>query len=170
MVTIRCTRKLYKFLEITLIEDPEPPTGALGDWYANFVPTYAGDLIMFVNERSLVTVAVPVREVENLIPLFRLRVENLLRMIDVEQEIIDREISHLEPVQFAKTASRSLLGSMNDIAWNYQYVSEEAEYVASLSLSDAELKLSMMPSGVFDHRLPAEVAIELLEGTGGRSS
>ena len=118
---------------------------------------------MFVNERSLVTVAVPVKEVENLIPLFRLRVENLLLMIDVEQEVIDREMSHLEPVQFAKTASRSILGSMNDIAWNYQYISEEAEYVSRLSLSDAELKLSMMPSGVLDHRLPAEVAIELLE-------
>ena len=84
-------------------------------------------------------------------------------MIDVEQEVIDREMSHLEPVQFAKTASRSILGSMNDIAWNYQYISEEAEYVSRLSLSDAELKLSMMPSGVLDHRLPAEVAIELLE-------
>jgi hypothetical protein len=170
MVTIRCTRKLYKFLEITPIENPELATGALGDWYANLVPTYAGDLIMFVNERSLVTVALPVREVENLIPLFRLRVENLLLMLDVEQGVIDREISHLDPVQFAKTASRSLLGSMNDIAWNYQYISEEAEYVSRLSLSDAELKLSMMPSGVLDHRLPAEVAIELLEGPSSRAS
>jgi hypothetical protein len=170
MVTIRCTRKLYKFLEIIPIENPEPPTGALGDWYANLVPTYAGDLIMFVNERSLVTVAVPVREVENLIPLFRLRVEKLLLMFDVHQEIIDREISHLEPVQFAKTASQSILGSMNDIAWNYQYISEEAEYVSRLSLSDAELKLSMMPSGVLDHQLPSEVAIELLEGSNPRAS
>jgi len=165
MVTIRCTRKLFRFLEITPVENPEPATGALGDWYANLVPTYAGDLIVFVNERSLVTVAVPVREVENLIPLFRLRVENLLLMLDIDQEAIDREISHLEPVQFARTASRGILGSMNDIAWNYQYLSEEAEVVSRLSLSDAELKLSLMPSGVLDHLLPAEVAIELLEGS-----
>jgi len=165
MVTIRCTRKLFRFLEITPVENPEPATGALGDWYANLVPTYAGDLIVFVNERSLVTVAVPVREVENLIPLFRLRVENLLLMLDIDQEAIDREISHLEPVQFARTASRGILGSMNDISWNYQYISEEAEYVSRLSLSDAELKLSLMPSGVLDHLLPAEVAIELLEGS-----
>jgi hypothetical protein len=157
-------------LEIIPLEEPEPPTGALGDWYANLIPTYAGDLIMFVNERSLLTVAVPVRDIENLIPLFRVRVENLLLMIGVEQEVIDREISHLEPVQFARTASRSLLGSMNDIAWNYQFISEEAEYVAHLSLSDAELKLSLMPSGVLDYRLPAEVAIELLAGAGGRAS
>ena len=170
MVTIRCTRKLYKFLEIMPIENPEPATGALGDWYANLIPTYAGDLVMFVNEPSLITVAVPVKEIENLIPLFRLRVENLLLMLGVDQEVIDGEISHLEPVQFARTASRSILGSMNDIAWNYQYISEEAEYVSRLSLSDAELKLSMMPSGVLDFQLPAEVAIELLEGSKSRAS
>jgi hypothetical protein len=91
-------------------------------------------------------------------------------MIGVEQGVIDREISHLDPVQFAKTASRSILGSMNDIAWNYQDISEAAEYVARLSLSDAELKLSMMPSGVLDYRLPAEVAIELLEGASKQAS
>ena len=88
MVTIRCTRKLYKSLEITPLEIPEPPTGALGDWYANLIPTYAGDLIMFVNERSLLTVAIPVWEVENLIPLFRVRVKNLLFMIGIEWEVI----------------------------------------------------------------------------------
>jgi len=170
VVTIRCTRKLYKFLKITPIENPEPATGALGDWYANLVPTYAGDLVIFVNERSLVTVAVPVKEIENLIPLFRLRIENLLLMLDVDQDVIDTEISHLEPVHFARTASRSILGSMNDIAWNYQYISEEAEHVSRLSLSDAELKLSMMPSGVLDYQLPAEVAIELLEGSSSGAS
>ncbi len=165
MVTIRCTRKLYKYLEIIPLEAPEPPTGALGDWYANLIPTYAGDLIIFVNERSLVTVAIPVWEFENIIPLFRDRVENLLMMIGIEQEIIDREISHLEPVQFARTASRSVLGSMNDIAWNYQIISEEAEFAVHLSLSDAELKLSQMPSGVLNYRFPSEVAIELITGT-----
>ena len=164
MVTLRCTRKLCKFLEIVPVEMPEPPTGALGDWYANLVPTYAGDLIIFVNELSLVTVAIPVWESENLIPLFRARVENLLLMIGVPQKVIDREIRHLDPVQFARTASRSVLGSMNDIAWNYQIISEEAEYLAHLSLSDAELKLSQMPSGVLNYRFPSDVAKDLLAG------
>ena len=93
MVTIRCTRKLYKFLEIMPIENPEPATGALGDWYANLIPTYAGDLVMFVNEPSLITVAVPVKEIENLIPLFRLRVENLLLMLGVDQEVMEAQLS-----------------------------------------------------------------------------
>jgi hypothetical protein len=164
MLTIRCTRKLYTFLEIIPVETPEPPTGTLGDWYANLVPTYAGDLIVFVNERSLVTVAIPTWEAENLVPLFFVRVENLLRMIGVSQKIIDKEISHFDQVQFARTASRSVLGSMNDIAWHYQVISEEAEYHAHLSLSEAEYKLSQMPSGVLNYRFPSEVAKDLLEG------
>ena len=164
MVTLRCTRKLYKFLEIIPVDAPEPPTGTLGNWYANLVPTYAGDLIVFVNERSLVTVAIPAWEAENLVSLFLARVKNLLRMIGVSQEIIDKEISHYDKVQFAKTASRSVLGSMNDIAWNYQVISEEAEYVTRLSLSEAEFKLSQMPSGVLKYGLPSDVAKELLAG------
>jgi len=164
MVTIQCTRKLYKFLEIIPVDTPEPPTGTLGDWYANLVPTYAGDLIIFVNERSLVTVAIPTWEAENLVPLFLVRVENLFRMIGVSQEFIDKEISHFNQIQFARTASRSVLGSMNDIAWHYQVISEKAEYVAHLSLSEAEYQLSQMPSGVLNFRFPSEVAKELLEG------
>jgi hypothetical protein len=164
MATLRCTRKLIKFLEIVTTETPEPPTGAMGDWYANLIPTYAGELIIFVNERSLVTVAIPARENENLIPLFRTRVENLLMMIGIPREVIDREISHLDPIQFAKTASRSVLGSMNDIAWHYQIISEEAEDKSHLSLSAAELKLSQMPSGRLGYRFPIDVAKELLLG------
>lgn len=164
MVTLRCTRKLYKFLEVEPIEIPEPATGALGDWYANLVPTYAGDLIIFVNELSLVSVAVPVWESDRLIPLFRVRVENFLRMIGVPQMAIDREIKHLAPVQYARTASRSILGSMNDIAWHYQIISEDAEHVAHLSLSDAELRISQMPFGALNYRFACDVAKELLVG------
>jgi len=146
------------------METPEPPTGALGDWYANLVPTFAGDLIIIVNELSLVTVAIPVWESENLIPLFYARVENLFWMIGVPQNVIEREINHLNPVQFAKTASRSILGSMNDIAWHYQIMAEEAEFKTHLSLSDAEFQLSQVPYGALNYRFASDVAKDLLAG------
>ena len=52
MITLRCTKKLLMYLEIDPIDEPSSSTGRLGDWYANLVPTYAGDLIMFVNEKN----------------------------------------------------------------------------------------------------------------------
>ncbi|MFO7918553.1 MAG: hypothetical protein R6V13_10785 [Anaerolineae bacterium] len=168
MFTLRCTRKLLNFLDIEPVEAPEPPTGALGDWYANLIPTCAGDLVIFVNERSLVTVAVPVWEVEDLVPLFRIRVRNLLAMMGLPWDIIEREIGHLDPVQFAKTASRSVLGCMNDTAWGYQVRAEQAVTEGDLRLSPVELKLSQMLFSPLDYRFPTDVAEELLMERYGR--
>ena len=147
---------------ITPLDQPDPPSAALGNWYANLIPTAAGDLIMFVNERTLLTVAIPVWESDRMLELFRIRVANLLGMIGLPQYVIDRETSHFDQVQFAKTASRSVLGSMNDFAWHYQSLAEEAKSKADLSLSYAELRLSEMPCGPLDYQSPAEVARELL--------
>jgi hypothetical protein len=83
MITLRCTQKLQRFLGIVPVNILELTTATLGDWYANLVPTVSGDLIVFVNEKSLLTVAIPIEESNNLIPLFRLRVANLLGMIGI---------------------------------------------------------------------------------------
>ena len=166
MITLRCTKKLRKYLGVVPVETTQPPTAALGDWYANLVPTFSGDLIMFVSEKSLLTVAVPVWESDHLVPLFRIRVDNLLGMIGIPQKIINREVAHLDQVQFGKTASRSVLGSMNDFAWNYQIIAEESVSKADLSLSKAEYKLSQMPCGLLDYQFPSDVAKELLGAMG----
>jgi hypothetical protein len=167
MVTLRCTRRLLKYLDIAPDETPNPPTGALGDWYANLVPTVAGNLIIFVNERTLLTVAIPEWEVGNLVPLFRDRVFNLLVTIGISVEAAIREVSHLEPVQFGKTASRSVVGSMNDIAWQYQVMAEAGRKGGSLSLSEAEEELSRMPCKPLGYRYPSDIARELLRGGTG---
>jgi hypothetical protein len=78
MVTLRCTKKLCKYLDVNPANNIELPTTEFGDWYGNLVPTSSGDLILFISERSLLTVAIPVWESDNLVPLFRLRVANLL--------------------------------------------------------------------------------------------
>ena len=150
------------FLAVTPVSEPMPSSGRLGDWYANLVPTDASDLIVFVNEKSLVTVAIPAWEAENLASQFRVRVQNLLALLGVSIESIRSEISHYQQVQFARTASRSVLGSMNDIASNYQFVAEGGDESGYLSLSDAEYKLSNMPS-IARNFFPSDAAKELLE-------
>jgi hypothetical protein len=162
MITLRCTQKLQKFLGIVPVNILELTTATLGDWYANLVPTVSGDLIVFVNETALLTVAIPTLETNNLVPLFRLRVTNLLEMIGINPKEIVNEISHYQQIQFGKTASRRILGSMNDIAWQYQTMAEDAENKVDLSLSKAELNLSQMPCKPIDYRFPAEIARELL--------
>ena len=162
MVTLRLTRKLQKLLDIDLTEQLEPTTSKLGDWYANFVPTYSGDLIVFVNEKTLLSVAIPIWESEHLLSMFRLRVGNLLGMVGIQPKAIENELRSYDQFQFGKTRSRSVLGSMNDIAFQYQVIAEMAENKADLSLSKAELQMSQMPCKPIDYRGPSDVVKELL--------
>ena len=162
MVTLRLTHKLQKVLQIDLAEQLQPTTNRLGDWYANFVPTYSGDLIVFVNEKTLLSVAIPIWESDHLLSLFRLRVGNLLGMIGIQSKAIEKELRHYDHIQFGKTNSRSVLGSMNDIAYQYQGIAEMAENKADLSLSNAEYQMSQMPCKPIDYRGPSDVAKELL--------
>jgi hypothetical protein len=83
-------------------------------------------------------------------------------MIGIPARVIKNEISHFDQIQFGKTVSRSVLGSMNDFAWHYQIIADEAESKADLSLSNAELKLSQMPCKPLDYSFPSEIAQELL--------
>ena len=162
MITLRCTKKLQNSLEINLADILEPTSAILGDWYANLIPTFAGDLIIFVNEKSLLSVAIPIGLSKNLIPVFRIRVANLLGMIGIHSKVIENELSHFDKIQFGKTVSRSVLGSMNDFAWRYQIMAYEAKSKADLSLSKAELKLSQMPCKPLDFSFPSEIAQDLL--------
>jgi hypothetical protein len=57
MVVLRCTRKLLKALNVKPEEALARSTNLLGEWYANLVPTTAGDLVVFANARTLLSVA-----------------------------------------------------------------------------------------------------------------
>ena len=164
MITLRCTQKLFEHLKIDPEETDEPATGALGDWYANLISTVAGDLILLVNERSLLSVAVPIEATQSLIPLFRLRVANLLAMIHIPLGIIEREVMNLNEIRFGRTLSRSTIGSMNMLTWSYQAKAESVKAGEGISLSDFELDMSEMICGQLDNREPAEVAKSLLFG------
>ena len=66
MITLRCTRKLLKLLGGFTTEEHLAPTSSLGDWYANIIPTVAGELIVFVNEQTLLSVALPIEMIDAL--------------------------------------------------------------------------------------------------------
>ena len=162
MITLRCTQKLQKYLGVGFVDVPELPTAKLGDWYANLIPTLSGDLIVFVNEKSLLTVAIPVWESNNLLPLFSFRVAHLLGMIGIPPGAIEEEVGHFDSIQFAKTASRSILGTMNEMKWYFQIMAEDAKDEKDLSLSNAELELSRMIWKRQNYQYPSDVARELL--------
>ena len=145
MITWFCTRKLLKVLGRKAVENPESATTVLGDWHANLVPTCGGELIVFANNRTMATVAVPLILRSQLEPFFVARVENLLAMPEVPTPAIQLESDGIMPIQYSRARDQRLLGHLRVIASEYQYRAEEHDGKTELSLSDTELVLTQMP-------------------------
>jgi hypothetical protein len=162
MFTLRTTQKLVKRMGGVSQDQPQPPTTALGDWYANLLRLGHRQMILCTSERSLLSVVLAARQVRvALVPELRSVVRQTLRAIGIPTAAIERELAEMESFSVAGTVSRSVLGSMNDFATAIEYrllrepdtpLSAFAEWLAETACG---------PLG-YDH--PSLVAARLLEG------
>jgi hypothetical protein len=161
LVILRCTRKLLKALGVKPADPLPPSTNVLGEWCAHLIETVAGDLVIFANARTLLSVALPASSLPQLIPLFAARVYNLLCVIGVPETLAAQEIATYRDALFTKTADRSVLGSLNEIAHYYQYVAEASNLCEPLSLQLVEEELARYLHKPLGYRYPAEIAVDL---------
>ena len=100
---------------------------------------------MCTNERTLLTVFVAGAQLDTLPQRFRAAVLDLLSLVSVPQAALAAEADALSTIAIARTVSRSILASMNDLARH------------------AKFQLSRFP-----HATPLELAAPLLELPLGR--
>ena len=164
MIVLRCTKQMFKLLNQSPSAEREETIGdnILGEWYAKPVATWAGDLIIFVNARTLLTVGVPTSQTNQWHPLFVARVYNLLRMLNIPEAGIASEIAAYNKIYLAKTVNRSVLGSMTEIGYMCQFRAEDGQG-QEISLSDLELDLSKALHGPLNYTYPRDVAAALFE-------
>lgn len=155
MFTLRCTKKLLARLDCLPDAAPSPPTTGLGNWYANFIPSRVGDVVLFANERSLLPVVLPLIPVEPLVHSLRQATSTMLMTLGVPADVVVREVGEMGEFAIAKTANRQVLGSMNDFAYIFENWFEG-------SLLDMSLKLADSPCSPIKRRRPRDVALELL--------
>jgi len=164
MIALRCTQKVLRRLGIAgSIPEPAAPTNALGDWYVNLLHFGHKQLVMATSERSLLTVLLPARDLrESLVPNLCDVTQMLLLEIGVDKERAEREAEAMQPAAFARTASRSVLGSMNDFAVAVGWHVQDRLRPMEIMLRLAETPMSAIREEGFDFGRPAAVARELL--------
>lgn len=81
MRTLRCTRKLLTRVPHATVPVLQPPTTALGDWYADLIIVKSRWLVLCVSEKSLLSVLVPARPLSSALPRFREAVDIRLRSL-----------------------------------------------------------------------------------------
>ena len=162
MLTLRCTKKLLKRLRAKPEETPAPSDALLGDWYANPIslPFRGKSVVLFVNEPTLLAVLVPGRGSKNTIPVFQERAARLLERIGLPEACVRHEAEAYADVQLLPTASRSVLGSMNDLSGALQWFAED-NGTADLDWDEIELNFSERIHEPTDYEHPRDVAMKL---------
>jgi hypothetical protein len=162
MFTLRCTRKLLRRLGATPSSEAIAPTTVLGDWYANLLYTRPQQLVLAMNERSLLCVVVPARDPDRLGSRLRDAVSELLLDIGVPAGRVDTEVQAMEPMATGATASRAILGCMNDAAFQLAHRREPG-----VGLRDLGLQLAVNIYSLTDYQQPRLRALELFGVTSG---
>jgi len=125
MPVIRCTQKLLKEMGVNTssLKDSNLSGAVLGDWYANMIKISRSKCILFVNERTLFSFLVlkaPRAKLSNLKNVFINNLKQTLIHEDIDEQVIKNIIDQYLNIEYCKTNNRSILGSMNNIAFMYE--------------------------------------------------
>ena len=159
MYTARCTPTVLQALHLPDAAQGQPPSTALGDWYVDFINLRDHRLVLFVSDRSLLPVVVPVKTLKTALDRHIASLHDLLQDLGVPPPIIRAELDEMEERRVAKTQSRSVLASMGDLALKVRWILAEAPGATPPEISN---DLARIQSGPPAMTYPAEVAIGLL--------
>jgi hypothetical protein len=87
----------------------------------------------------------PRSEIRNLGNMFRLYFTCVLAEEGFSNELIEKALSEYSEIGFAKSNDRSVLGSINDLAYHYEYSILESGGVQSPAIPTIIQRLNRMP-------------------------
>ena len=116
MFTLHCTKKLLERIRQPVAPVAAEPDTKLGNWYATAV-FWKPHVVLAVNERSLLPVFVALAPAATIAGRLPDALEPVLRGIGIPEPIIADELAAMSTAVIAKTASRSLLGMINEFTF-----------------------------------------------------
>ncbi|MCG7985393.1 MAG: hypothetical protein JAY90_21965 [Candidatus Thiodiazotropha lotti] len=161
MQLIRCTKKLQKEMGLKQSDlcAEEPRFSYLGPWHANLIHIDRRKCVLFVNDKTLfnfIVPDVPRSQIKELDKLFKNHLSCVIAAEDFAEADRARILSEYDEVGFANTRSKSVLGSMNDLAFHYKYSILEAGGVHSPAVPEIIRQLNRMPMGALKYVFPIE--------------
>ena len=161
MLVVRCTAKLLRRLHA----EPDPTstrsTTRLGDWYATVLPWRPRHLVLLVNEPTRLPVLLPARPSSTLARRIPDAIAKVLADLRVAAEVVDQERRAMAEITFAKSASRSVLGTMNEFILHLELTRESGPWLSeqALSMRLGQVLVTVPPLG---YAVPAKVAAQML--------
>jgi flavorubredoxin len=151
-------------LKKTDLTKGEPAFSFLGAWHANLIYIDRKKCVLFVNDKTLfnfIAAGVSRDQIRDLLNLFRGYLACVLSEENIPELAKAKMMAEYEEVRYSNTNSKTVLGSMNDLAFHYKYYIQAEGGVHSSSLPSIIKKLNRMPMGALKYKLPIEALKEL---------
>lgn len=117
MYTLRGTKKfLQRYGAPVGDRAVEPSTTAMGDWYVN-VLFWKPHVAIFVNAITFLPILTPMTPVRTVAARFPAAMAEVLEALDVDHSFVERELAEMFDVAVTTTASRRVLGVMNEFVF-----------------------------------------------------
>ncbi|URM97410.1 hypothetical protein LUW76_25340 [Actinomadura madurae] len=143
MFIVRATKKLLDRIGPVHPSEAEPGPNQLGEWYATPI-FWRPQVALFVNERTLLPVLMPLAPAATLLERFPHRLATVLAAQEIPEPVIDGELEQMREHHLSKTASRSVVGVMNEFV---HLANVFRAGVLDPDLQDLSLRLATTPCG-----------------------
>ncbi len=142
---------------------PEPTT-RLGNWYCNEFTASRRKYLIFVNECTLLPIVISVKGLKtsgDILEVFKQRLFKAFLLLNLPDKKFIPKLLEMDEVVFAKTASRSVVGSMNDIIAQAKFSCDYHDIgVDSPAIFES---LSQIPLKANGYKRSTELVAELLQ-------
>ena len=135
------------------------PVNRLGDWCANSFNIGRHPYVLITNERTLLSVVLPLKVSSTFWPRFVVSLQSLFKAIGLSDRIIQKELQEYGQFQMTQKTNRHTLGSMNDFV---DQVRARFQIDGNPPLGDIAYYLSEVPCGPLKHALPKQAVRQLL--------
>ena len=127
MRLIHCTQKLLKELAVTPVDlaGYTQDSDGIGNWYAHLIRIDKRKCILFTNERTLYSFLIPhvvKSDLRNIKNEFIAHLVFNLQKDGFGIEVINKVRQEYGEIGFARTVNRSVIGSMNEFAFEYKFL------------------------------------------------
>ena len=160
MYTIHGTKKLLDRVKQPIMPVVENPTTALGNWYATAI-FWRPQAAFLVNETTLFPVLLSLAPAASLAARFPEALESILKLLGVNAAVVASERWAMSEANFSKTANRSVLGVMNRLEFELDYLRDRVgQDLLDLSLCMSDHLVGPLRGTEF--RTPQEKLMEIV--------
>lgn len=168
MPTIMCTRCLWGVIgsggALPARQRATNEASRLTTWSARDVTTNAGRIVVALEEATYLTVVFPLVPLPDFLRAFTSALASALDALDVAGAHVASEVDAIgRSARFARNDNRSLLGSVNDVAFHADVLLERVPRLDRAILNRVQRELNDMPHVHREPPFPSEAARRIFQ-------